>query len=187
MSRFGGTRCHACGNARFSFPILNRFRHPPLGSGALHASPALQMDSARRTVPESGNRFAGSFPPILEHLIRQRGLPPGWIWRVFAAAAQGSGGPVPDSGHAGRRWSGSSGRSIRRRNLHLRRLRRRWRGLDHADAADPDGIRLEPRHFIPRRGPEGYGLSTAALERCMSGGPEAGSADHRGLRDGFDR
>ena len=31
---------------------------------------------------------------------------------------------------------------------------------------------LEPRHFIPRRGPEGYGLSTAALERCMQEGPK---------------
>jgi single-stranded-DNA-specific exonuclease len=29
---------------------------------------------------------------------------------------------------------------------------------------------LEPRHFIPRRGPEGYGLSTAALARCMAEG-----------------
>ena len=29
---------------------------------------------------------------------------------------------------------------------------------------------LEPRHFIPRRGPEGYGLSTAALKRCMMEG-----------------
>ena len=31
---------------------------------------------------------------------------------------------------------------------------------------------LEPRHFIPRRGPEGYGLSTAALTRCMREGPK---------------
>jgi single-stranded-DNA-specific exonuclease len=30
----------------------------------------------------------------------------------------------------------------------------------------------EPRHFIPRRGPEGYGLSAAALERCMRDGPK---------------
>jgi single-stranded-DNA-specific exonuclease len=29
---------------------------------------------------------------------------------------------------------------------------------------------LSPRHFIPKRGPEGYGLSTAALARCMSEG-----------------
>jgi len=29
---------------------------------------------------------------------------------------------------------------------------------------------IEPRHFIPRRGPEGYGLSKAALERCMREG-----------------
>jgi single-stranded-DNA-specific exonuclease len=31
---------------------------------------------------------------------------------------------------------------------------------------------LEPRHFIPRRGPEGYGLSTAALKRCQEEGPK---------------
>src|SRR6218665_73320 len=29
---------------------------------------------------------------------------------------------------------------------------------------------LEPRHFIPRRGTEGYGLNRAALERCMREG-----------------
>ncbi|HSP43329.1 MAG TPA: DHH family phosphoesterase, partial [Luteolibacter sp.] len=29
---------------------------------------------------------------------------------------------------------------------------------------------MEPRHFIPRRGPEGYGLSAAALKRCMAEG-----------------
>lgn len=29
---------------------------------------------------------------------------------------------------------------------------------------------LNPRPFIPRRGPEGYGLSIAALERCMAEG-----------------
>lgn len=31
---------------------------------------------------------------------------------------------------------------------------------------------LTPRYFIPRRGPEGYGLSTAALARCMAEGPK---------------
>jgi len=31
---------------------------------------------------------------------------------------------------------------------------------------------LEPRYFLPRRGPEGYGLSTAALKRCMEEGPK---------------
>ena len=29
---------------------------------------------------------------------------------------------------------------------------------------------VEPRHFIPRRGQEGYGLSEAAIERCMQEG-----------------
>ena len=29
---------------------------------------------------------------------------------------------------------------------------------------------IEPRTFIPKRGPEGYGLSIAALERCMAEG-----------------
>lgn len=31
---------------------------------------------------------------------------------------------------------------------------------------------LEPRTFIPRRGPEGYGLSTAAVARCLREGPK---------------
>ncbi|HEY1123305.1 MAG TPA: DHH family phosphoesterase, partial [Haloferula sp.] len=31
---------------------------------------------------------------------------------------------------------------------------------------------LEPRHFIPRRSSEGYGLSCAALARCMVEGPK---------------
>jgi single-stranded-DNA-specific exonuclease len=31
---------------------------------------------------------------------------------------------------------------------------------------------LEPRAFIPKRGPEGYGLSVAAIERCMAEGPK---------------
>jgi single-stranded-DNA-specific exonuclease len=31
---------------------------------------------------------------------------------------------------------------------------------------------LEPRHFIPLRSSEGYGLSKAALERCMREGPK---------------
>ena len=31
---------------------------------------------------------------------------------------------------------------------------------------------IEARHFIPRRGPEGYGLSKSALARCMEEGPK---------------
>jgi single-stranded-DNA-specific exonuclease len=31
---------------------------------------------------------------------------------------------------------------------------------------------LEPRHFIPRRSSEGYGLSEAAIERCLAEGPK---------------
>ncbi len=31
---------------------------------------------------------------------------------------------------------------------------------------------IEARHFIPRRGPEGYGLSRASLDRCMREGPK---------------
>ena len=35
------------------------------------------MDSARRTFQKQETGPPGSFPPILEHLIRQRGLPAG--------------------------------------------------------------------------------------------------------------
>jgi single-stranded-DNA-specific exonuclease len=115
----------------------------------------------------------GSFPPILEHLIRQRGLPEGMdleaylnprlkdlsdpflihdmraaVERILAAIDQGQKICI----YGDYDVDGVASITLMRRILMA--------------------YGLEPRHFIPRRGPEGYGLSTAALERCMSEGPK---------------
>jgi len=115
----------------------------------------------------------GSFPPILEHLIRQRGLPPGVdLEGYLRPKLKDLADPflIPDMRIA---------------------VERILKAIDLGEKIcifgdyDVDGVSsitlmrrilmaygLEPRHFIPRRGPEGYGLSTAAIERCMSEGPK---------------
>jgi len=110
----------------------------------------------------------GSFPPILEHLIRQRGLPEGVdIEEYLHPKLRDLADPflLPDMRLAVERIllaadrkesvcifgdydvDGVTSIALMRRILHA--------------------YGLEPRHFIPRRGPEGYGLSEAALSRCM--------------------
>jgi len=111
------------------------------------------------------------FPPILEHLIRQRGLPSGSDLENFLRPRlRDLTDPylIPDM------------------ELAVRRV------LAAADGGekvcifgdyDVDGVTsitlmrtilraygLDPRVFIPNRGGEGYGLSTAAIARCMSEG-----------------
>jgi single-stranded-DNA-specific exonuclease len=114
-----------------------------------------------------------SFPPILEHLIRQRGLPPGVdLEGYLRPRLRDLADPflIPDM------------------QLAVERV---FTAIDHGEEVciygdyDVDGVTsitlmrriliaygLTPRHFIPRRGPEGYGLSSAALKRCMSEGPK---------------
>ena len=114
-----------------------------------------------------------SFPPILEHLIRQRGLPAGMnLESYLRPLLKDLADPflIPDM------------------QLAVDRL---LLAIDHGQQVciygdyDVDGVAsttlmrkilmaygLEPRHFIPRRGPEGYGLSTLALERCQQEGPK---------------
>jgi single-stranded-DNA-specific exonuclease len=110
----------------------------------------------------------GSFPPILEHLIRQRGLPDGLaIEDYLHPKLRDLADPflLPDM-HA----------AVARILLAADRGEKVCIYGDY----DVDGVAsiallrqilraygLLPRHFIPRRGPEGYGLSTAALSRCM--------------------
>lgn len=114
-----------------------------------------------------------SFPPILEHLIRQRGLPPGVdlegylrpklrdltdpflipdmklaVDRVFAAIDKGEKVCI----YGDYDVDGVTSITLMRRILMA--------------------YGLTPRYFIPRRGPEGYGLSTVALARCMEEGPK---------------
>ena len=115
----------------------------------------------------------GSFPPILEHLIRQRGLPEGMdLEGYLRPQLKDLADPllIPDM------------------QLAVDRI---LLAIDHGHKIcifgdyDVDGVAsialmrriliaygVESRYFIPRRGPEGYGLSTAALARCMSEGPK---------------
>jgi single-stranded-DNA-specific exonuclease len=120
-----------------------------------------------------GNGSPGGFPPILEHLIRQRGLPAGVdLEGYLRPRLKDLSDPflIPDMKPAVDRV--------------LAAVDRGEEVCIYGDY-DVDGITsitlmrrilmaygLMPRHFIPRRGPEGYGLSTAALARCMAEGPK---------------
>ncbi|MFT4177306.1 MAG: single-stranded-DNA-specific exonuclease RecJ [Luteolibacter sp.] len=113
------------------------------------------------------------FPPILEHLIRQRGLPVGTDLEGFLRPRlRDLSDPflLPDMEAAVTRI--------------LQAVDRHENVCIYGDY-DVDGVTsitlmrqilrtygLDPRHFIPRRGPEGYGLSTSALARCMAEGPK---------------
>jgi single-stranded-DNA-specific exonuclease len=119
------------------------------------------------------NGSSGSFPPILEHLIRQRGLPAGVdLEGYLRPRLRDLADPflIPDMKPAVERV--------------LQAIDRKEKVCIYGDY-DVDGVTsitlmrrilmaygLDPRYFIPRRGPEGYGLSTAALVRCMSEGPK---------------
>lgn len=117
------------------------------------------------------NSSQGAFPPILEHLIRQRGLPSGDDLDGFLnPRLRDLSDPflIPDMRPA---------------------VDRLLLAADRGEAVcifgdyDVDGVTsialmrrvlraygLEPRHFIPRRSSEGYGLSEAAIERCLAEG-----------------
>lgn len=115
----------------------------------------------------------GVFPPILEHLIRQRGLPPGVdLEGYLRPRLKDLADPflIPDMKLAVERV--------------LAAVDRNEEVCIYGDY-DVDGVTsitlmrrilmaygLTPRYFIPRRGPEGYGLSKAALRRCMAEGPK---------------
>ena len=113
----------------------------------------------------------GVFPPILEHLIRQRGLPAGMdLEGYLRPLLKDLADPllIPDMGVAVARI--------------LQAVDQGQKVCIYGDY-DVDGVMsvalmrkillaygLESRYFIPRRGPEGYGLSLLALERCMREG-----------------
>lgn len=112
------------------------------------------------------------FPPILRHLIRQRGLPDGDQLQSFLRPKlRELADPflIPEMDRA---------------------VERILAAVDHGQKVcvygdyDVDGVTsitlmcrileaygLKPRSFIPHRSPEGYGLSEAALQRCMNEGP----------------
>lgn len=127
-----------------------------------------------RGAPFQATERGGSraFPAILEHLIRQRGLPDGVDLEAYLQPKlRDLADPflIPDMGPAVERV--------------LRAVDAGQKICVYGDY-DVDGVAsialmrrillaygAEVRHFIPRRGPEGYGLSEAALERCMAEGP----------------
>ncbi len=113
----------------------------------------------------------GSFPLILEHLIRQRGLPPGMDLETYLhPKLRDLADPflIPEMKPA---------------------VARILRAVDQGEKVcvfgdyDVDGVAsitlmrrilmsygVDPRHFIPKRGAEGYGLSHAAIRRCLEEG-----------------
>ena len=113
----------------------------------------------------------GSFPLILEHLIRQRGLPPGMdLENYLHPKLRDLADPflIPEMKPA---------------------VERILRAVDQGEKIcvfgdyDVDGVAsitlmrrilmsygVDPRHFIPKRGAEGYGLSHAAIRRCLEEG-----------------
>jgi single-stranded-DNA-specific exonuclease len=117
------------------------------------------------------NGSDGAFPAILEHLIRQRGLPLGVdLEGYLQPKLKDLADPflIPDMQPAVERI--------------LQAADRQEKVCIYGDY-DVDGVTsitlmrrilmaygLEPRYFIPRRGDEGYGLSTAAIKRCMMEG-----------------
>ena len=120
-----------------------------------------------------GNGRGHAFPAILEHLIHQRGLPVGENLESFLRPKLRD---LGDPFEIGEMREG---------------VARILQAIDRGEHVclygdyDVDGVTsiavmrrmlhaygLEPRHFIPLRSSEGYGLSKAALERCMREGPK---------------
>lgn len=136
----------------------------------MRAQPFLWIPRGEPFQP-SGNGPAGSFPPILEHLIRQRGLPEGMSLDDYLhPKLKHLADPflIPDMQPAVERLLEAIGKQQK---------------ICIFGDYDVDGVAsitlmrrilmaygVEPRHFIPRRGQEGYGLSEAAIERCMQEG-----------------
>jgi single-stranded-DNA-specific exonuclease len=120
-----------------------------------------------------GDTSSGGFPAVLEHLVRQRGLPEGVdLEGYLRPRLRDLADPflIPDMRPAVERI--------------LQAVDRGEKICIYGDY-DVDGVSsitlmrrilmaygLQPRHFIPRRGPEGYGLSDAAIARCMAEGPK---------------
>jgi len=155
--------------------ILMNFHPCVISFGATES--ALMRALPLRWIPRGepfqthGKGSCGAFPPILEHLIRQRGLADGTaIDDYLHPKLRDLADPflLPDMRLAVARI--------------LQAADRREKVCILGDY-DVDGVTaitlmrrilhaygLEARHFIPKRGPEGYGLSEAALSRCMAEG-----------------
>jgi single-stranded-DNA-specific exonuclease len=127
-----------------------------------------------RGIPFSHDQTSGnsSFPPILKHLITQRNIPEDRIDSFLNPRLRDLSDPflIPDM---------------------LPAVERILEAIDLNQSIcifgdyDVDGISsitlmtkvlssygLHTRPFIPKRGSEGYGLSSAAIQRCLSEGPK---------------
>lgn len=122
---------------------------------------------------DQGTGDASPFPLILAHLIHQRGLPANATLESYLRPKlKDLSDPflIPDMRPA---------------------VERLLQAIDKQESIciygdyDVDGVAsitlmrriliaygIQPRLFIPRRGPEGYGLSEAAIKRCMAEGPK---------------
>lgn len=120
-----------------------------------------------------GNGRGHPFPAILEHLILQRGLPAGDNLEAFLRPKLRDLGDPFEIGE------------MREAVTRILAAIDRGEQICLYGDYDVDGVTsiavmrrmlhaygLEPRHFIPLRSSEGYGLSKAALERCMREGPK---------------
>lgn len=118
-----------------------------------------------------GDGSDGEFPLILRHLIEQRGLPSGEKLEGFLRPQLKD---LADPFEIG-----EMEQAVAR---ILQAVDAGEKVLLYGDY-DVDGVSsiavmrltleaygLKPRHFIPRRSSEGYGLSLSALERCMAEG-----------------
>ena len=146
---------------------------PPLGSGAIMRAQPFRWIPRGEPFQNPGNGESRSFPPILEHLIRQRGLPEGVTLEGYLRPQMSDlKDPflIPDMQLAVERI--------------LLAIDQKQEICIYGDY-DVDGVTsialmrkilmaydLKPRTFIPQRGSEGYGLSIAAIARCMKEGPK---------------
>ena len=119
----------------------------------------------------NGRAAAEDFPEILRHLVRQRGIPEGEALEAFLRPKlKDLSDPflMPDMRPAVTRIIEAADRK---------------ESVCIFGDYDVDGISsitlmtkiiraygLEPRVFVPRRGTEGYGLSFAAIQRCLAEG-----------------
>jgi len=126
-----------------------------------------------QALPSDTDSAAGAIPPILLHLLEQRGLhDDAAIERFLNPRLRDLSDPflIPEMEQG---------------------VERVFEAIDRGEHIcvfgdyDVDGITsitlarrileaygAKPRHFIPKRSSEGYGLTTASLERCMSEGPK---------------
>ena len=158
--------------------ICRNSPHPPLSDGIVECKVRVFMRAtAFRWVMRgepflpNGHAAAEDFPEILRHLVRQRGIPEGEALEAFLhPKLKNLSDPflMPD---------------MRAAVTRILEAADRKESVCIFGDYDVDGISsitlmtkilraygLKPRAFVPRRGTEGYGLSFAAIQRCLAEG-----------------